>query len=69
MKFMPATNVIFGFLGGCLAYGLLQAAKHFGYECPPDIADGLPAASALAIAHVWDMYSGDNKKPPVPPAN
>lgn len=60
-KMMPAANVIFGFIGGIISYAAIYIAKHYGYDTPPDIASALPGANALLLAHIWDVWTGDNK--------
>jgi hypothetical protein len=63
MQLTPANNVIFAFVGGLLATVLLHIAKQYGYVPGEDIASALPAGIALFMAHAWDVYTGDNKKP------
>lgn len=59
-SFMPAPNVIFAFFGGLITWAVLAVCAHFGYTPSPDVANGLPYATALALAHAWDVYTGDN---------
>ena len=60
---MPANNVLFGFFGGIIAFALMHYAKLFGYDVPTDISTALPAAVSVAMAHGWDVWTGENKKP------
>jgi len=61
MQYKPAANVIFAFIGGCIAYAAVWTARHYGYDVPGDIGSALPGAVAIALAHGWDMVTGDNK--------
>lgn len=58
----PQQNVLLGYLSGLAAYALLLIASSIGYEVPVYIANGLPYAIGIAMAHAWDIYTGENKK-------
>ena len=58
----PASNIIFGFIGGLITAVLLQLAKNVGYDVPASIVSQLPWAIGAACAHLWDVVTGDNKK-------
>lgn len=47
----PQTSVIFAFTGGFFASLALHFAHDLGYDAPPDIAQQLPFAIAILLAH------------------
>lgn len=64
MQLLPANNVLFAFAGGFITEIVLHYAEKYGYVPNPDIAQALPGGISLALAHLWDVVSGDNKKEP-----
>lgn len=60
MNVLPAGNIVAGAFGGIIA----AVAEHFlaahGIQLPPDVADALPGAFAVLIAHAYDMATGGN---------
>lgn len=58
MKYMPATNVIFALIAGILSTLALRLASSLGYDAPEDVANALPGAIALLVAHLWDIHTG-----------
>lgn len=61
MKLTPAPNILFAFGAGLMSTILLHYARNWGYVPDDDIASALPGAIALALAHGYDMITGDNK--------
>ena len=49
---LPANSVIWAFCGGLIATVAMHYAAAYGYQTPPDIAAGLPAAIAVLLAHL-----------------
>ena len=58
---IPANNVIFAFVAGFIVTVVLHYSSQLGYTPSPDVANALPGGVALAIAHAWDMWTGENK--------
>lgn len=65
MSIKPANNVTAGAFGGFVAVLVLHVCAANNIVIPPDVADALPYAFAVAIAHLYDMFTGENK-PDVP---
>lgn len=65
---MPANNVLISFFAGLVTVILLHYAKRMGYNVPQDISDGLSAAIVVALAHACDLFTGDNKRKIIYPA-
>lgn len=65
--YLPANNVIFGFAGGLIAAVVQRYASKWGYDAPDSIANALPGAIAIVLAHAWDVYTGENKPNPATP--
>ena len=60
---MPATNIIFAFISYVIAGVAVYYAQHLpGVNIPQSVADALPGGLAVAVAHGWDVWTGDNKK-------
>lgn len=59
---LPANNITAGTFGGFIAVLVLHVCAANGIVIPPDVADSLPYAFAVLIAHAYDVLSGDNKK-------
>lgn len=64
---VPANNVTAGAFGGFVTVLVLHVCAANNIVIPPDVADALPYAFAVVIAHVYDVISGQNQ-PPKPPA-
>ena len=64
MNAVPAGNVTAGAFGGFVAVLVLHVCAANNITIPPDVADSLPYAFAVIIAHVYDMATGGNSKPP-----
>ncbi len=58
---MPQTNVLYAYIGGLIAVILEHIATSYGYTMPADVEAGLPAAIAVAISHIKDMWDSRNK--------
>lgn len=74
MKLAPQGNVLLAYAAGVLATFALHYAKKIGYDVPGDIADGLPFAIAVGLAHLCDIMTSRNNAikaplPPLPPQN
>lgn len=61
MNLAPAGNVTAGAFGGFVAVLVLHICAANNIVIPPDVADALPYAFAMAIAHGYDMITGENK--------
>lgn len=57
----PAANVTAGAFGGFVAVMVLHICAANNINIPPDVSDALPYAFAMAITHIWDCFTGDNK--------
>ncbi len=69
MPKLPAPNVTAGTFGGFVAVLVLHMCAANGVIVPPDVADSLPYALAVVIAHLWDCWFPDKPdvKPPAQP--
>ncbi len=57
----PAGNVTAGAFGGFVTVLVLHVCAANDIVIPPDVADSLPYAFAVLIAHIYDMCTGGNK--------
>lgn len=64
MQVAPQNNILLAYLSGMSATVALHYAKQWGYDVPPDIADALPFAFAVAIAHLYDALTTEKEAPP-----
>lgn len=60
----PAANVQAAAVAGLLVTGLEHILSLHGITLTPDIANGLTALSAVLVAHIWDMVTGQNVTQP-----
>lgn len=60
---VPANNVAAGAFGGFITVLVEHVCTANGIILPPDVADALPYAFAVVIAHAWDVWTGGNAKP------
>jgi hypothetical protein len=58
---LPASNVTAGAFGGFVTVLVLHVCAANNIVIPQDVADSLPYAFAVAIAHIWDLTQGTNK--------
>ena len=63
---LPSNNVTAGAFGGFVTVLVLHVCAANGIVIPQDVADSLPYAFAVVIAHVYDCFTGQNQ-PPKPP--
>jgi ABC-type uncharacterized transport system permease subunit len=63
MNVTPASNVTAGAFGGFVTVLVLHVCAANNIVIPPDVADSLPYAFAVVIAHLYDMLTGGNAKP------
>ncbi len=63
MKITPANNVTAGAFGAFITVLVLHLCAANNIIVPPDVAEVLPPAFAVAIAHIYDMLTGGNKPP------
>lgn len=61
MNITPATNVTAGAFGGLVTVLILHICAANNIVIPPDVADALPYACAMAITHLYDVITGGNK--------
>lgn len=61
---VPATNVSIAAIAGLISAVVEHVCEANGVAIPPDIASALPAAIAVIVAHLWDVCTGGNVKPP-----
>lgn len=57
----PANNVTAGAFAGFITVLILHVCAANNIVIPPDVADSLPYAISVVIAHVYDMITGGNK--------
>lgn len=62
---VPANNVTAGAFGGFVTVLVLHVCAANNIVIPPDVADSLPYAFAVVISHLYDVATGDNKKPQI----
>lgn len=56
-----AQNVQAATIAGFLAVLLEHVCSANGIVIPPDVADALPSVLVIAVAHLWDCMTGENK--------
>lgn len=61
----PASNVQAATVAGFIAVCILHICAANGIIIPPDVADALPSVLVIIVAHLWDVFTGENK--PCPP--
>lgn len=64
-NFVPATNVQVAAVAGFIAVLVEHLCEANGIVIPPDVSSALPGVLAVIVAHVWDMATGGNAKPPL----
>ena len=63
MQMQPANNVTAAAFGGFIAVLVEHVCQANGIIIPPDVAEALPYAFAVLIAHIYDMATGGNAQP------
>jgi uncharacterized membrane protein len=67
MNVQPANNIQLAAVAGFTALLVEHLCQANGITIPTDIADALPGVMAILVAHLYDLFTGENK-PPKPPA-
>ncbi len=57
---MPALNVQLAAVAGFLALVVEHAFADYGHTLPDDIRAGLPGFIVIVVAHLSDLFTGDN---------
>ena len=63
MNVAPASNVQAATVAAFLSALIEHVCTQYGYAMSPDMEASLPAVIAIVVAHLWDMFTGENSKP------
>lgn len=62
MNVSPATNIQVAAVAAFLSATIEHICKAHGFTMTDDMSAALPAAVAVAVAHLWDLATGGNTK-------
>lgn len=60
----PATNITAAGVFMAITTMLLQTLQANMINVPDSVMQGLPGIVAVVVPYLWDLWTGDNVKPP-----